>query len=54
VITNVRLRFNPREGTDLYVVYNDARNRQPDAYNPAKFPLDVRTLLIKFARRGES
>jgi hypothetical protein len=50
VITNARLRFNPREGTDLYVVYNDARNTQPGAYTPVRNALDGRTLLIKFAR----
>ena len=32
------------------MVYNDACSTTPDAYNPAKFPLDSRTLLIKFAR----
>lgn len=50
VSSNARLRFNPREGTDFYVVYNDARNTTPGAYAPAKFPLDSRTLLVKFSR----
>lgn len=48
--SNARLRFNPREGTDFYVVYNDAHNTTPGDYTPAKFPLDSRTLLIKFSR----
>ncbi len=26
VITNVRVRFNPKEGTDVYLVYNDGLN----------------------------
>ena len=50
VSSNARLRFNPREGTDLYVVYNDARNTTPGDFTPAKFPLDSRTLLVKFSR----
>jgi hypothetical protein len=26
VITNFRLRYNPREGNDLYLVFNEDRN----------------------------
>lgn len=48
VITNIRLRYNPREGTDLYLVYNEGLNT--DRYR--KFPVlpvtDNRTVMLKY------
>jgi len=26
VVANIRIRFNPREGNDLYIVYNEGLN----------------------------
>ncbi len=47
VVTNIRLRFNPREGTDIYLVYNDGLNTD----RAGKFPFPPRTsaraLLVK-------
>jgi len=50
LVYNVRFRYNPREGTDLYVVVNEGRNTRPDAYSPVRFAEDSRTLLVKFSR----
>jgi hypothetical protein len=47
VSTNVRLRYNPREGIDLYVVYNDGWNTDRFGELPT-LPLSTgRTLLVK-------
>jgi hypothetical protein len=48
--SNVRLRWNPAEGTDLYVVYNDGLNTDPQGYTPARPAVESRTLLVKYAR----
>ena len=45
---NVRIRYNPREGTDLYVVYNDGANTGPLDEIP-RLPRSLgRTLLVKY------
>ena len=42
VIANVRLRYNPREGNDFYVVYNEGLNTDRfRRYRP--FPKPVRS-----------
>ena len=50
VIVNTRIRYNPREGTDLYLVYDEGLNT--DRYNSTP-PLprsNSRTLLLKYSR----
>jgi hypothetical protein len=48
IVWNAKLRYNPREGVDLYVVYNDFINtRRQDSEPPLPFSLQ-RTLLLKF------
>jgi hypothetical protein len=47
---NLRLRYNPREGTDLYLVYDHSLNTDRFAYDPAPPRTASRTLLLKFAR----
>jgi hypothetical protein len=49
-IYNLRLRYNPREGTDLYIVYNDVLNTHPTGYDPIRPRSASRTLLVKYAR----
>jgi len=49
VITNARVRYNPREGVDLYVVFNEARNTHRFAESPALPRIDSRTLLVKYS-----
>ena len=51
VITNVRIRYNPVEGSDLYVVYNTGLNTVLDPREAARPRLprtQGRTLLVKY------
>jgi hypothetical protein len=48
VITNFRLRYNPREGNDFYIVFNEGRNTYRDIENP-RLPLyNNRSVLLKY------
>jgi hypothetical protein len=49
VSLNFRLRYNPREGTDLYLVYNDGLNTDREREHPALPVSDTRTLLLKYS-----
>ena len=49
LIANIRFRYNPREGTDLYVVYNHGINTDRYGYTPLRPRLRDRTLLLKYA-----
>jgi hypothetical protein len=47
---NARFRFHFREGTDLWVVYNEGLNMARDIGEPPRLPLSAgRTLLIKYS-----
>ncbi len=48
VVTNFRIRFNPREGNDLYVVYNEGLNTDRFRDVPALPRSSRRTLLLKY------
>ena len=48
VIANVRLRYNPREGNDFYVVYNEGRNTDRFREIPTLPQTSARTLLLKY------
>ena len=49
VTLNARLRYNRREGQDLYLVFNDGLNTDRAAFAPA-LPLSAgRTLLLKYS-----
>jgi hypothetical protein len=50
VLLNVRIRYNPREGDDLYIVYNHGLNTDRFSFMPERPFTDNRTLLIKYAR----
>ncbi len=48
LVTNFRLRYNPREGNDFYIVYNSGRNTYRDLDDP-RLPLyNSRALLLKY------
>lgn len=48
VIANIRFRYNPREGVDFYLVYNEGLNTDPYSQVP-KLPVsDSRTIMAKF------
>ena len=48
VISNVRFRYNPKEGTDLYVVFNEGRNTMLDREIPTLPAYDQRNITVKF------
>jgi len=47
-IWNIRFRYNPKEGNDLYLVYNDVLNSSRDEYSPPLPVSSQRTFLIKY------
>ena len=46
---NLRLRYNPREGTDLYLVYNDLLNTAVGREQPPLPRSSERSLLLKYS-----
>jgi hypothetical protein len=48
VVTNIRLRYNPKEGNDLYLVFNEGRNIELNRETPALNPVANRGILIKY------
>ena len=48
MITNFRLRYNPREGNDFYLVYNDFRGVNRGSAFPATPPFFNRTVMVKY------
>lgn len=47
-ISNFRLRYTPREGNDLYVVYNEGLNTNRYSYTPTRPLSTSRTVLVKY------
>ncbi len=48
IFSNVRFRYNPSEGNDLYVVYNELFNANRRSYNPIRPLTKNRTILAKY------
>ena len=48
-LTNVRLRYNPREGNDFYFVFNEGRNTDILRESPNLPRVDNQTLQIKYS-----
>ncbi len=48
MITNLRFHYNPKEGNDLYVVYNEGTNFYLDRETPVKPRTGNRTFLVKY------
>ncbi len=49
VIANLRFRYNPREGIDLYIVWNEGLVTDRAFFNPVRPLSDERTILIKYS-----
>jgi hypothetical protein len=49
VTTNVRVRYNPREGNDLYLVYDEGLNTDRMRAIPALPYFSSRTVLVKYS-----
>lgn len=47
IVSNVRLRYNPSEGTDVYLVYDEGLNTDRDRQIPALPRTSSRTLMVK-------
>ena len=47
-VNNIRLRYNPREGNDLYLVYNEGYNTFPSREIPELPFSDSRSILLKY------
>jgi hypothetical protein len=48
LLTNLRFRYNPREGNDFYIVFNEGRSTYRDIENP-RLPLyNNRSVLLKY------
>jgi len=48
VSSNIRLRYNPKEGNDLYIVINEGRNTYRDIENPRLPVFNSRSVLLKY------
>ncbi|MCX6565806.1 MAG: hypothetical protein NTW38_05195 [Candidatus Aminicenantes bacterium] len=49
VTANLRLRFNPREGNDLYLVVNEGLNTNRLRYSPERPPYGGRAIMVKYS-----
>ena len=50
VVVNVRHRYNPSEGTDLYLVWNETVNSDRFSLTPRPPLSQGRTLQVKYAK----
>jgi hypothetical protein len=48
IMTNLRLRYNPKEGNDFYIVFNEGRNTNITREVPNLPVYDVRSVLVKY------
>lgn len=48
LITNFRLRYNPREGNDFYIVFNDFRSLSNKSYDPELPKYFNETVMLKY------
>jgi len=49
IITNFRLRYNPKEGNDFYLVFNEGRNTNLNSEIPKLPQISNRTILVKYS-----
>ena len=47
-ISNIKLRYNPREGNDLYIVFNEVLNSDRRRYEPEYPLLNLEVLALKY------
>jgi len=48
IVSNLRVRYNPREGNDLYIVFNEATHTDRDRMVPMLPLMNNRTVLLKY------
>jgi hypothetical protein len=49
IITNIRFRYNPREGHDLYIVYDEGLNTYREREIPELPRTSIRTIMLKYS-----
>ncbi len=49
VIANLRIRFNPREGNDFYIVWNEGLVTDRTSFTPVRPFSTARTILVKYS-----
>jgi len=49
IVSNLRFRYNPREGNDLYIVWNEGLVTDRTYFDPERLFSDERTILIKYS-----
>ena len=49
IITNIRFRYNPREGNDLYIVYDEGLNTDMEREIPVLPRTSNRTIMLKYS-----
>jgi hypothetical protein len=54
VLSNIRFRYNPKEGTDLYIVFNEGRNTWLERELPHLPAFDQRNITLKFTYTFEA
>jgi hypothetical protein len=50
VTSNLRIRYNPREGTDLYLVFNQGLNTDRTRLTPHLPVIDAQAATVKFIK----
>jgi hypothetical protein len=48
ISSNIRLRYNPKEGNDFYIVFNEGRNTDLHRETPFLPALNSRVILLKY------
>lgn len=48
ILTNLRFRYNPKEGNDFYIVFNEGRNTSLNTETPPLQKIAGRSLMLKF------
>jgi hypothetical protein len=48
IVTNFRLRYNPKEGNDFFIVFNEGRNTSLNREVPALPVYSTRSVLVKY------
>ena len=48
ITSNLRIRYNPREGTDLYIVFNQGLNKDRERLNPHLPFMNNQAVTVKF------
>ncbi len=54
ILSNVRFRYNPKEGTDLFIVFNEGRNTYLQWEVPNLPEYDARNITVKFTYTFEA